>query len=865
MVSPAPASRRPTSSSITDGGSFTPGEVLADRYRIIALLGRGGMGEVYRADDLKLGQPVALKFLPAAMARDESFTSRFRAEVRNARQVSHPNVCRVYDLGEIGGWPFLSMEYVDGEDLASLLKRIGRLPPAKALEIAHQLCAGLAAAHDKGLIHRDLKPSNIMIDGQGRARITDFGLAVHPEEAGTEGKIIGTPAYMSPEQLASRPATLKSDLYALGLVLYEMFTGKRAFEAATIAEWRHKHEEEEPSAPSSHVTDLDPAAERMILRCLQKDPKLRPASALQVAAGLPGGDPLAAALAAGETPSPEMVAAAGETEGLKPRTAVALLCVILIFIPAICWLVGKTQVSSIVPLGDAPGVLAARARQLTRLFGYNASPADSAYGYDFDLDYLRYIDVHEKSPNRWQQLKFGNPSAMTFWYRQSPRYLEPQNFFSGLAGSVVSQEDPPKNISGMTYTVLDPAGRLVHFEAVPPQREPANGPSPAPDWEQLFTAAGLDMTELKTAEPEWTPPRWSDERTAWTGTAPGRPDVPLRVEAAAFRGKPVYFQLVWPWTRAEQMQEPQQTAQTKTLHAMELVLFLAVLIGAVLLARRNLRMARGDRRGAFRLALFVLLMLILSWAITAHHLPTSYELGLFVMGASWALFVATVAWLLYIGLEPYVRRRWPNAIISWSRMLAGQFRDPLVGRDILIGMALGLGVTLLRALDFFVEGWTGKLPPRPSVPDLASMLGVRGSAGLIFTGFAISLGTALALFFLFFLLRLLLRKELLAGTVFVLIFAALALPGKHPLVDAVSLAMGYVALLVVLKRFGFTPLPVALLANYISTGLVQTPHLAAWYASSMILGIIFFLGLAIYGFRISLAGQPIFSSNVLDD
>jgi hypothetical protein len=158
---------------------FHPGAHLAQRYCIVHSLGRGGMGEVYRADDLLLKQTVALKFLPPATTANASILSRFRNEVRTARQVSHPNVCRVYDIGEADGLTYLSMEYVDGEDLASLLRRIGKLPQEKALEIARQLCAGLAAAHDKGVIHRDLKPANIMLDGRGHVRITDYQKASH--------------------------------------------------------------------------------------------------------------------------------------------------------------------------------------------------------------------------------------------------------------------------------------------------------------------------------------------------------------------------------------------------------------------------------------------------------------------------------------------------------------------------------------------------------------------------------------------------------------------------------------------------------------------------------------------------------------
>src|SRR4051794_8192454 len=162
------------SASALDHGRFLPGTILADRYRIVALAGRGGMGEVYRADDLKLQQSVALKFLPESLALKPSALARFHNEVRISRQITHSNVCRVYDIGEWDGMHFLSMEFVQGEDLATLLRRIGKLPHEKAVEMARQLAAGLAAAHEAGVVHRDLKPANVLIDSQGRVRITDF-------------------------------------------------------------------------------------------------------------------------------------------------------------------------------------------------------------------------------------------------------------------------------------------------------------------------------------------------------------------------------------------------------------------------------------------------------------------------------------------------------------------------------------------------------------------------------------------------------------------------------------------------------------------------------------------------------------------
>ena len=249
--------------------SFAPGSIVAGRYRLVAMLGRGGMGEVYRADDLTLDQTVALKFLPAGVTPDDDRLSRFHNELRVARQVSHRNVCRVYDLGEVNGRRFLTMEYVDGEDLASLLRRIGRVPHDKALDLARQLCAGVAAAHDRGVLHCDLKPANIMIDGQGNVRITDFGIATVIDAA--ERGFAGTPQYMAPEQFEGRPASVRSDIFALGLVLFELCTGRRAVESRTLQELKDFHRTGTFATPSSIVRELDPAVERIILRCLERE------------------------------------------------------------------------------------------------------------------------------------------------------------------------------------------------------------------------------------------------------------------------------------------------------------------------------------------------------------------------------------------------------------------------------------------------------------------------------------------------------------------------------------------------------------------------------------------------------------------
>ena len=376
-------------------GRFLPGRLIAGRYRIVALLGKGGMGEVYRAEDLTLGQAVALKFLPDEAARDEGLLERFRNEVRIARRVSHPNVCRVYDVGDVDGQTFFTMEYIDGEDLASLLRRIGRLPPDKAVEIGRQLCAGLAAAHSKGVLHRDLKPANIMLDGRGQVVITDFGLAgIADDIRGAEIRS-GTPAYMSPEQLAGTAVTERSDIYALGLVLYEVFTGKRAFAEKPVGSL-HGQGDRTPSRPSSVVKDLDPLVEKVILRCLSDEPSSRPENALAVAAALPGGDPLAAALAAGETPSPQLVAASGETVGLRPRAAIAILAAILVGLSFTVYYSIHYSAYEKMGLELTPEVLTQKAHEMIAHLGYQGRPADSVYDLDIDRDFLSAVEKNDK-------------------------------------------------------------------------------------------------------------------------------------------------------------------------------------------------------------------------------------------------------------------------------------------------------------------------------------------------------------------------------------------------------------------------------------------------------------------------------------
>ncbi len=515
-----------TSFDSIDDARFVPGMILAERYRIVGLVGKGGMGEVYRADDLKLSQPVALKFLPEHLLSDGAALARFHREVRVARQVSHKNVCRVYDIGEVDDRHFLSMEFIKGEELSSLLRRIGRLPQDKAIQIARQICAGLAAAHDVSVIHRDLKPSNVMIDGDGNARILDFGLAGLIEEFSDDEIRAGTPAYMSPEQLDGKEQTVKSDIYSLGLVLYELFTGKRAFEAPTFGDLiKLRRSDTTPTTPSD--------------RCLQKDPDRRPSSALQVAAALPGGDPIAAALAAGETPSPEMVAAAPTAGALKPAIALGLLAAFVVVLAVSLWLTKYTAVYRNAPLDQPPEVLRARARDIIKQLGYTDQPADTADGFVLKEDYLRYIAAHDQSPSRWNRLRTEGVGPYRYWYRQSPRYFDTID--------TISVDRPALDVSGMTSVYLDMEGRLHWFVGVPPQREPPEQKSAAPDWSIPFRQAGLDIANFQSVASRFVPLHAYDMRAAWDGADPAHPELQNHVEAAAFHGKLIYFETIYPW------------------------------------------------------------------------------------------------------------------------------------------------------------------------------------------------------------------------------------------------------------------------------------------------------------------------------
>ncbi len=836
---------RLTSTSTVDEGRFLPGTVVAGRYRIAGLLGRGGMGEVYRATDLTLGQAVALKFLPEATAQDERALARFYNEVRIARQVTHPNVCRVYDVGVAEGLHYISMEFVDGEDLGSLLRRIGRLPVDKGVETARKLCAGLAAAHEKGVLHRDLKPANVMIDGRGQVVIMDFGLAGLAEQL--QGDVrSGTPAYMSPEQLAGTEVTIKSDVYALGLLLYEIFTGKRAFEASSLMELMQMQEAMAPASITSVARDVDPAVEKVILRCLNPDPKLRPASALTVAAGLPGGDPLAAALAAGETPSPDVVAAAGETEGLEPRIAVAWLAAALLLLGVTVLLAPPVLITSKLNLDASPEALARDARVHLRTFGYTAKAADSAWGLEYATDFQAYARSHPaQAEARLRNPGTGQPPLIRFWYRESPEPLSASQQFNVQ----VAYGDPALDQSGMVRLKLDTEGRLLALEAVPNQIEQPSLQPPPFDWNLLFQAAGLDAAAFQAAEPAWTALASWDARAAWLGkdAATG---ARLRVEAAAWRGRPVFFQIIGPWTVPGRMPGPRNSnSQTPIL-----VVVWISLAAAIVLGRRSLKSARADLRGATRLSLILFACQSVSILVAMHHTTTLREVQGFWAAVCLAGLNAALNFMFYVALEPWVRRKWPRTMIGWTRYTARGIHDPLVGRDLLYGIVFGLVLNLGDVVTVALHGNSHQLLS----PPLSALMGLRAQLAAIIMALPTAIFSVLLFTLMLFLLRLLLRKEWLAGAAFVVIITFATSPATTtPWIDYPVAALAYAAFTVALLRFGLLAAIVVSAAGQVLI-LGSVFDSGAWYAGMAAAPFLVIALLAIFGYRISLGGRTLF-------
>jgi predicted Ser/Thr protein kinase len=810
---------------------FPPGTLIGGRYRVVQLVGRGGMGEVYRAEDLRLGEEVALKFLAASVAENPGRRARFISEAKVARKLTHANLCRVHDFGEADGEWFLSMEFVEGEDLSVLLKRKGRLPAEEALDVAQQLCLGLAAAHERGVLHRDLKPANVMVDVHGRVRLMDFGLAALANEIAADDALAGTPRYMAPEQLRGTEVTMKSDLYALGLVLHEIFVGR-----LPPPDW------DTATSPESLAPDVDPAVLRVIAACLDPDPRRRPASAIVVAANMPGGDPLAAAVRAGELPSPAMVAAAATTFAVPKATAAALAaCAVGAMLLVATYTMTINPFLAPSSWARPPEALVDRAKDVVKSLGLGDQPRHHASGIQVDDAYLAELRRTRSGADRWTPLRDPRPAAAAVWWRGSPRPL------GTFDHAYAATPDAPPPGDGEVSARISMAGDLLGLEARPPLNLAAKRPVEQ-SWDDLFARAGLDRSRFAEEDPRGPPPAGSDSRRAWEGPAP-EGTAAVRVEGATLGDAVVSFRVLRPWHRAGA-----PSSSDSVLGTIEEICLSAAFVVFLLFAFRNVRRRRVDLRAATRLGIFLAIMGTAYWLCQTDDLVG--DAGLFwslAHGVGQALFVGLFGAATYLAVEPFVRRHLPHLLVGSTRLLEGRIMDPVVGRDLLAGAA---GVFLIEILVGVVFGLSAlgvdvASPPRHLTEGLG-LYGIKGGVAELIRCVRLGPTMAVMLAGIFAGVFALFRRRRLAFVLTVLLGGLLL--AKHWVFESLGLQILFGALtaaigMLVLVRFGVLAASVFGILAYANAEIPVTFAPDAWYARGAAAYVVAFVVLLVWGWR----------------
>lgn len=583
---------------------------------------------------------------------------------------------------------------------------------------------------------------------------------------------------------------------------------------------------------------------------MEKDPGSRPASVAQLAQALPGGDPMTAAIAAGETPSPEMVAASGSNEGFRPAVAWGLLLFIVVGTLAVIAMGDRIFLHRRMPFEKSTSILVERSHDIVRKLGYPEEPADSAYGFVYNEDLLRDIEKSDKTADRWNNL---DAKAILFWYRQSPRPLELS--LDGTTG----YEDPPSRPPGEVRLVLDMEGHLVSFRAVPPaSRSSAAGAVREPDWKVLFDEAGLDMARWTEVDSQTYPSAYVDAMAAWHGTLPNRPGVTIQIEAAALEGNPVNFEITVP---RGQNAEP-SPGELIAIMA-RLFFLLALVVGGLFFARRNLRLGRGDRRHAKRLALCMAAAVALR-SLLSDRMAIDPAIN-FIPGI--ALLVGGLFWIIYMAFEPFVRRKWPRILVSWTRLLSGDWRDPLIARDIVVGCAFGVIATCIFRIGYFlVPLWLGHAEYWRPICGLTALAGPRFFVShfiyLALNSIVMLLGLVALLFFLKILLRNQIAALVICGVVWGLVQAGMSLNYGTFVLGLLLAALQ----LFVLMRFG---LVAAIISNFYSATIMNgyplTLDFSAWYRHTGYALLAIFAAIVLYAFYTSLGRRPMFGTPRLDD
>jgi hypothetical protein len=473
---------------------------------------------------------------------------------------------------------------------------------------------------------------------------------------------------------------------------------------------------------------------------------------------------------------------------------------------------------------------------------------DSAYGFSASpsIDsYQRYLQAND-SAHRWERLASHQPALTAFWYRQHQNYLQPVGFLSReglIINGLVTAGDPPMTERGMVRIILNAKGRLEYLEAMPSLALSQTAAGQTMDWSSLLSAAGLETARFTPAPPEAFLPVYADSRMAWTGSYdPGRPDK-IRVEAAALNGRPVFFRILGPWEEPEIAAKPRGRRFGNIFGE---VLLVTLMIAAGLTAWRNVRQGRGDRKAAWRVAAVLFASGVASWALVSAHVPTLWELYLLLVGLSWAAFQAGFVGLLYLAVEPFVRRHWPDALISWMRIISGRFRDPLVTSNVLVGACAGTVLALLNA----VNAWaTNGLMNQPGIG--VEVSGARFFFGSLLSRLNGSAFVAIGYILVLVLLRSVGRRTWVADVLFVVLLSLLNLVSPASIPAAVLIL---IATVWVLRRFGLLALVVMTFAG---SGVVNSPLVAAsWYAPLSLATPLLVVAVAAWSLYVILASRP---------
>ena len=438
---------------------FEAGNLFANRYLMQSRIGVGGMGEVWLARDKMLDEEVALKFIRSRTSGD-AWIQRLLRETAIARRISHRHVCRVHDAGEVDGEFFLSMEFVPGPDLAEKLRQDGRFGPDESKRLAREVVDALVAVHATGLLHRDLKPANILLDEELAVRVSDFGLAISTDDYREDDSKSGTRAYMAPEQQRGEAPSEASDIYALGLILYETVTNRRAFRSGDeIREAAAKGEL--PPRPSVLASDVDAVLEHVILRCLDPEPAKRP-TALELRNALTHDDALEAVLSLGDVPTAEVIASSYSRPGLTPRRAKLITALALVML-GLAALFTRFGASSVLP-ERSPGDMAATARVLLAEVQEDLEATNNFEYFSYESEPVDYAS----SGYQLRREPRESEAAFYFWYRNATAPLSPTSAINQLFNyGRVEMFDPIPFGAGMSTLLLSPTGKLLYFKTMP--------------------------------------------------------------------------------------------------------------------------------------------------------------------------------------------------------------------------------------------------------------------------------------------------------------------------------------------------------------------------------------------------------------